>query len=203
MCIKPSTSAGQNRVYIQMRWCYFSLKEIAQRMSCGLYIDGLVQERRNSSALAMELRLSCTNQSICLATFISGERDFKINCVSRKRTMKLVCLVIGKVYRIIAERIKSYRIALRSLEIKIKMRLCELKKIHVNITVTSQWAQITAVLIVCLTDCSGAHQRKHQSSACLWLLWGESTGHRWIGSFPSHRDSNAEKLPFDDVINAL
>ena len=25
-------------------------------------IDGLVQERRNSSALAMELRLSCTNQ---------------------------------------------------------------------------------------------------------------------------------------------
>ena len=29
----------------------------------GLRIDGLVQERRNSSALAMELRLSCTNPS--------------------------------------------------------------------------------------------------------------------------------------------
>ena len=28
------------------------------------YIDGLVQERRNSSALAMELRLSCANPSI-------------------------------------------------------------------------------------------------------------------------------------------
>ena len=28
------------------------------------YIDGLVQERRNSSALAMVLRLSCTNPSI-------------------------------------------------------------------------------------------------------------------------------------------
>ena len=28
------------------------------------YIDGLVQEKRNSSALAMELRLSCTNPSI-------------------------------------------------------------------------------------------------------------------------------------------
>ena len=27
------------------------------------HIDGLVQERRNSSALAMELRLSCTNPS--------------------------------------------------------------------------------------------------------------------------------------------
>ena len=26
-----------------------------------IHIDGLVQERRNSSALAMELRLSCTN----------------------------------------------------------------------------------------------------------------------------------------------
>ena len=28
-------------------------------------IDGLVQERRNSSALAMVLRLSCTNPSKC------------------------------------------------------------------------------------------------------------------------------------------
>ena len=28
------------------------------------YFDGLVQERRNSSALAMALRLSCTNPSI-------------------------------------------------------------------------------------------------------------------------------------------
>ena len=28
------------------------------------HTDGLVQERRNSSALAMELRLSCTNPSI-------------------------------------------------------------------------------------------------------------------------------------------
>ena len=30
------------------------------------HIDGLVQKRRNSSALAMELRLSCTKPSICL-----------------------------------------------------------------------------------------------------------------------------------------
>ena len=31
-----------------------------------LHIDGLVQDRRNSSALAMEVRLSCTNPSIYL-----------------------------------------------------------------------------------------------------------------------------------------
>ena len=31
---------------------------------CIAYIDGLVQERRNSSALAIELGLSCTNPSI-------------------------------------------------------------------------------------------------------------------------------------------
>ena len=30
-----------------------------------LHIDGLGQERRNSNVLAMELRLSCTNPSIC------------------------------------------------------------------------------------------------------------------------------------------
>ena len=32
------------------------------------HFDGLVQERRNSSALAMELRLSCTNPSILCLT---------------------------------------------------------------------------------------------------------------------------------------
>ena len=32
----------------------------------GNYIDGLVQKRHNSSALAMELRFFCTNPSISL-----------------------------------------------------------------------------------------------------------------------------------------
>ena len=32
-----------------------------QKITCSGHVDGLVQERRNSSALAMELRLSCTN----------------------------------------------------------------------------------------------------------------------------------------------
>ena len=35
-----------------------------QKSYVGKYIDGLVQERRNSSALAMELRLYCTNPLI-------------------------------------------------------------------------------------------------------------------------------------------
>ena len=30
----------------------------------GWHVDGLVQERRSSNALAMELRLSCTNPSL-------------------------------------------------------------------------------------------------------------------------------------------
>ena len=29
------------------------------------HVDGLFQDRRNSSALAMELRRSCTNPSVC------------------------------------------------------------------------------------------------------------------------------------------
>ena len=37
------------------------------------YIDGLEQERRNSSALAMELRRSCTNPSTW--TSLSPIRD--------------------------------------------------------------------------------------------------------------------------------
>ena len=48
--IKPEKYAGQNHVHI---WCET------------LYIDGLVQERCNSIANALELRLSCTDPSTC------------------------------------------------------------------------------------------------------------------------------------------
>ena len=36
------------------------------RVKCHTHINGLVQERRNSSAIAMEVRLSCGNPSILL-----------------------------------------------------------------------------------------------------------------------------------------
>ena len=44
-------------------WCGGNLRisEILQDSFSWIYVDGLVQERRNSSALAMELRLSCIN----------------------------------------------------------------------------------------------------------------------------------------------
>ena len=45
-----------------------------------MYIDGLVQERRNSSALAMELRLCCTNPSICY--WLTKVTSMKLNAKS-------------------------------------------------------------------------------------------------------------------------
>ena len=51
-------------MYIHMEYCKRKHKSLAAG-ACQLYIDGLVQERRHSSASAMELRLSCTNPSIC------------------------------------------------------------------------------------------------------------------------------------------
>ena len=41
----------------------------------GGHFDGLVQERRNSSALAMELRLSCTNPLIFKFPLIFLRKD--------------------------------------------------------------------------------------------------------------------------------
>ena len=41
-------------------WFYHSFL-----LSHWYYVDGLVQERRNSSALTMELHFSCTNPSMC------------------------------------------------------------------------------------------------------------------------------------------
>ena len=58
-------------------------------------------------------------------------------------------------------------------------------------------SQITGVLIVYSTVCSGVDQRKHQSSASL-SVWGEFTGDRWIPRshwwIPRTKASDAEHV---------
>ena len=58
-------------------------------------------------------------------------------------------------------------------------------------------SQIAGVLIVCSTVCSGADQRKHQSSASLDFVRGIN---RWPVNFPHKRPVTREMFPFDDVI---
>ena len=55
-----------NRSLSSMRKNFSYLRHLCVQKSCKMqtHIDGLVQERRNSSALALELRLSCTNPFI-------------------------------------------------------------------------------------------------------------------------------------------
>ena len=48
------------------------------------HIDGLVQEKRNSSALAMELRLSCTNPSTFQCIFRLKTVDMQYEVYLRK-----------------------------------------------------------------------------------------------------------------------
>ena len=45
-----------------------------------IYIDGLVQERRNSIAIAMELRLSSTNPSIYIYDIIYNAYIYMGQC---------------------------------------------------------------------------------------------------------------------------
>ena len=57
-CTKPSKCCLDLTCYFRWTWWH-----AVHRLNHHWYINGLVQERRNSSALAMELRLSCTNPS--------------------------------------------------------------------------------------------------------------------------------------------
>ena len=58
-------------------------------------------------------------------------------------------------------------------------------------------SQITGVLIVCSTFCSGAHQRKHQCSASPAFVMGI---HRWPVDSPHKEPVTPKLFPFDDVI---
>ena len=58
-------------------------------------------------------------------------------------------------------------------------------------------SQITSVSIVYSTICSGADQRKHQSSMSLAFVRGI---HRWPVNSPHKWPVTREMFPFDDVI---
>ena len=73
-----------------------------------------------------------------------------------------------------------------------------LTALHYNDVIMSAIAsQITGVPIVYLTVCSGADQRKHQSSASLAFVWGI---HRWPMNSPHKWPVTRKMFPFDDVI---
>ena len=64
--------------------CLYDVNELMENWQL-LYIDGLVQERHNSSALAMELRLSCTNPLIWLITLGHNSWDILHVCLASTR----------------------------------------------------------------------------------------------------------------------
>ena len=59
--------------------------------------------------------------------------------------------------------------------------------------------QITGASIVCSNVCSGADQRKHQSSVPLAFVRGI---HRWPVDFPHIGPVTRKMFPFDDAILA-
>ena len=59
----PGARPSATTILTRLRLNYY-MSHFAWPKNHGHYIDGLVQERRNSIANALELRLSCTNPSI-------------------------------------------------------------------------------------------------------------------------------------------
>ena len=69
------------------------------------------------------------------------------------------------------------------------------------IMMSASASQITGVSIVCSIICSGADQRKHQSSASLASMTGLCEGKSPVTSgFPSQRPLAWKMFSFDDVI---
>ena len=71
--------------------------KLSQGIQAQKYIDGLVQERRNSSANALQLCLSCTNSSIWNPTYAAVSQDLlyasegssSLGCTASKQARKI------------------------------------------------------------------------------------------------------------------
>ena len=71
---------------------------------------------------------------------------------------------------------------------------------HYNdLIMSAMGSQITGVSMVCSTICSGADQRKCQSSVSLAFVRGI---HRWPEGSPHKGPVSRKKFPFDDIIMA-
>ena len=68
---------------------------------------------------------------------------------------------------------------------------------HSDVIMSVMASQITSVFVVYLAVCSGADQRKHQSSVSLAFVRGS---HRWPVNSPHKRPVTRKMSPFDDVI---
>ena len=80
---RDHTGYGYNVTWSLSPYTEWSLACVGQvtlqrKRGCNVnHIDGLVQERRDSSALAMELRLSCTKPSLCHFVVTTPNKLFK------------------------------------------------------------------------------------------------------------------------------
>ena len=68
------------------------------------------------------------------------------------------------------------------------------------VIISAMASQITGISNICLTVCSVAHQRKHQSSTSLAFVKGI---HRWSADSPHKRQVTRKIFPFDDTILSL
>ena len=72
-----------------------------------------------------------------------------------------------------------------------------LNKHYSDVIMGAMASQITSLAIACSTVCSGADQRKHQSSASLASVRGI---HRWTVNSPHKGPVKRKRFPCDDVI---
>ena len=78
-----------------------------------------------------------------------------------------------------------------------KAAFTNMGKHYSDVIMGAMASQITGVSIVFSTVCSGADQRKHQSSALLVFVRGI---HRWPVNSPHKGPVTRKMFPFDDVI---
>ena len=131
-----------------------------------------MQERRNSIANALELRLTCINQSI----FYMDPTNF-----GQTQCQKWTTIIHrGKVS-----------------EPTISSSYPHFVFITMTFIMSAMASQITSLTIVYSTVYSGADQRKHQSSASLAFVQGIQRGP--VNS-PNKGPVTRKMFPFDDVI---
>ena len=71
---------------------------------------------------------------------------------------------------------------------------------YTDVTMSIMASQISGIWTVCSDVCSGAHQRKHQSSTSPAFVRGI---HRWRVNSPHKGPVTRKMFPFDDVIMVL
>ena len=133
---------------------------------------------------------------ITVVCFLNSKKQNTVYSIKYVPDLVVLCL-FWPCYQLLWDNLVSSPIFFRVTALTLGTSVGQVSLHYSVIIMGAMASQITNILIVYSTLCSGTDQRKHQSSMPLAFVWGI---HQWPVNSPHKEPVTRKMFPFDDII---